>query len=126
MTVDAVDCSAVQSPAVTEARASDRFGTNYAGSPEPIYGAHYLPRKFKIAVTVPGDNSVDVLTNDIGIVVITDDAGELAGVASLPVLEAGVCIIGSLLRRHWHSDSHMAWGLDGRTVLSRGTGVLSC
>ncbi len=62
---------------MTEARASDRFGTNYAGSPEPIYGAHYLPRKFKIAVTVPGDNSVDVLTNDIGIVVITDAAGEL-------------------------------------------------
>ena len=31
----------------------------------------------QIAVTVPGDNSVDVLTNDIGIVVITDAAGEL-------------------------------------------------
>ena len=67
----------VQSPAVTEARASDQFGTNFAGSPEPIYGNLYLPRKFKIAVTVPGDNSVDVLTNDIGVVVITDSAGEL-------------------------------------------------
>ncbi len=66
-----------QSLAVTEARASDRFGTNYAGSPEPIYGNVYLPRKFKIAVTVPGDNSVDVLTNDVGVVVITDSAGEL-------------------------------------------------
>ena len=40
--------AALQSPAVTEARASDRFGTNYAGSPEPIYGAMYLPRKFKV------------------------------------------------------------------------------
>jgi hypothetical protein len=40
----------------------------------------FLPRKFKIAVTVPGDNSVDILTNDIGVVVITDPAtGELQG-----------------------------------------------
>jgi sulfite reductase beta subunit-like hemoprotein len=40
----------------------------------------FLPRKFKIAVTVPGDNSVDLLTNDIGVVVITDPAtGELQG-----------------------------------------------
>jgi sulfite reductase (ferredoxin) len=35
---------------------------------EPIYGAAYLPRKFKIAVTVPGDNSVDIYTNDAGVV----------------------------------------------------------
>jgi sulfite reductase (ferredoxin) len=47
---------------------------------EPIYGDRYLPRKFKIGVTVPGDNSLDVYTNDIGVVVITDPAtGELEG-----------------------------------------------
>lgn len=46
---------------------------------EPIYGDRYLPRKFKIAVTVPGDNSLDIYTNDIGVVVITDDKGELEG-----------------------------------------------
>jgi sulfite reductase (ferredoxin) len=46
---------------------------------EPIYGDRYLPRKFKIGVTVPGDNSLDVYTNDIGVIVITDDAGELQG-----------------------------------------------
>jgi sulfite reductase (ferredoxin) len=47
---------------------------------EPLYGSRYLPRKFKIAVTVPGDNSVDIYTNDIGLVVITDPAsGELLG-----------------------------------------------
>lgn len=39
---------------------------------EPIYGKQYLPRKFKTAVTVPGDNSLDIYTNDIGLVVITD------------------------------------------------------
>ena len=42
---------------------------------EPLYGKRYLPRKFKIAVTVPGDNSLDLYINDIGLVVITDDKG---------------------------------------------------
>jgi len=46
---------------------------------EPIYGDRYLPRKFKIGVTVPGDNSLDIYTNDIGVIVITNDAGELEG-----------------------------------------------
>jgi len=46
---------------------------------EPLYGTRYLPRKFKIGVTVPGDNSLDIYTNDIGVVVITDDDGELEG-----------------------------------------------
>lgn len=47
---------------------------------EPIYGDRYLPRKFKISVTVPGDNSLDIYTNDIGCVVITDPVtGELEG-----------------------------------------------
>ena len=55
-------------------------GTNFEGSPEPIYGNVFLPRKFKIAITVPGDNSVDLFTNDLGLVVITDPAsGELQG-----------------------------------------------
>ena len=48
-------------------------------SEEPLYGSTYLPRKFKCAVTVPGDNSVDLLTNDIGIVAFTSDEGELQG-----------------------------------------------
>mmetsp|Transcript_18192 Transcript_18192/g.26935 ORF Transcript_18192/g.26935 Transcript_18192/m.26935 type:complete len:623 (-) Transcript_18192:281-2149(-) len=48
-------------------------------STEPIYGDRYLPRKFKIGVTVPGDNSLDVYTNDIGVVVVCNDDGELEG-----------------------------------------------
>ncbi|HVA92730.1 MAG TPA: NADPH-dependent assimilatory sulfite reductase hemoprotein subunit [Chloroflexota bacterium] len=35
---------------------------------EPIYGATYLPRKFKIGVAFPGDNCIDVYTQDIGMV----------------------------------------------------------
>jgi len=46
---------------------------------EPLYGDRYLPRKFKIGVTVPGDNSIDIYTNDIGCVVVTNDEGELEG-----------------------------------------------
>ena len=46
---------------------------------EPLYGQTYMPRKFKCAVTVPGDNSVDLLTNDIGLVAFTNKKGELEG-----------------------------------------------
>jgi len=47
---------------------------------EPIYGDRYLPRKFKIGVTVPGDNSLDIYTNDIGVVVICNEStGEVEG-----------------------------------------------
>jgi sulfite reductase (ferredoxin) len=44
---------------------------------EPLYGATYLPRKFKIAVTVPGDNSVDLYTNDVGVVPVFAGDGTL-------------------------------------------------
>lgn len=40
---------------------------------EPIYGKTYLPRKFKLAIGLPGDNSVDVYANDIGLLAITED-----------------------------------------------------
>ncbi|KAL6974631.1 assimilatory sulfite reductase (ferredoxin) [Sarracenia purpurea var. burkii] len=36
-----------------------------------------LHRKFKVAGTVPADNSVDILTNDVGIVVSDDNGGAL-------------------------------------------------
>eukprot|EP00210_Caulerpa_lentillifera_P000504 g487.t1 len=68
-----------EDPKVTEDREFNRFGTNFETSPEPIYGTQFLPRKFKIAVTVPGDNSVDLLTNDIGVVVMCNEQGELEG-----------------------------------------------
>jgi sulfite reductase (ferredoxin) len=39
----------------------------------------YMPRKFKIAVTVPGDNSIDIFSQDLGLVIISDDKGEVLG-----------------------------------------------
>ena len=35
---------------------------------DPIYGATYLPRKFKIGLAHPSDNTVDVLANDLGLI----------------------------------------------------------
>lgn len=43
---------------------------------EPLYGDKYLPKKFKVGITVPGDNSIDIYTNDVGLVVIMDDTRE--------------------------------------------------
>jgi len=69
----------MQNPKVTADRAFNGYGTNFENSPEPIYGNLFLPRKFKVAITVPGDNSVDLFTNDLGLVVITSPSGELEG-----------------------------------------------
>jgi sulfite reductase (NADPH) hemoprotein beta-component len=46
---------------------------------EPIYGATYLPRKFKIVVAVPPSNDVDVFAHDLGYIAIIDKKGEVAG-----------------------------------------------
>ena len=41
---------------------------------ETLYGPTYLPRKFKVGITSEDDNTIDVLTNDLGI--IADFAGD--------------------------------------------------
>ena len=76
---------------------------------EPLYGATYLPRKFKIGFAFPGDNTTDLYANDIGIVPIYErrtlagftilaggGMGQSAGVkASHPRLADPICSIGS-------------------------------
>ncbi len=49
-----------------------------AGEDEPLYGPTYLPRKFKIGLAHPADNSVDVLANDLGLVAEVT-GGEITG-----------------------------------------------
>ena len=71
--------SAEEDPEVKAARQRNGNGTIFHDQEEPIYGQHYMPRKFKCSVTVPGDNSIDLYTQDLSLVVITDDAGELEG-----------------------------------------------
>ena len=46
---------------------------------EPIYGRHYLPRKFKTVVAVPPENDVDVFAQDLGFIAITDEGGDVVG-----------------------------------------------
>lgn len=66
-------------PAVAAALSRNGNGTIVHDSEEPIYGTHYMPRKFKCAITVPGDNSVDLFSQDVSLVVITDEHGLLQG-----------------------------------------------
>ncbi|KAI9030845.1 thiamine diphosphate-binding protein [Phycomyces nitens] len=40
---------------------------------EPIYGATYLPRKFKIVIAVPPNNDVDIYAHDLGYIAIIKD-----------------------------------------------------
>lgn len=68
-----------EAPEVKAARQSNGNGTIFHEGEEPIYGTQYMPRKFKCAVTVPGDNSVDLFTQDLTAVVITSKKGELQG-----------------------------------------------
>ncbi len=49
-----------------------------AGEVEPIYGPTYLPRKFKIGFVVPPVNDIDVYSQDIGFIAITEQ-GKLQG-----------------------------------------------
>ncbi|KAF6158567.1 hypothetical protein GIB67_040081 [Kingdonia uniflora] len=77
--IDGEKIMSAEPPEVTKARNDNSHGTNFPDSPEPIYGTQFLPRKFKVAVTVPTDNSVDILTNDIGVVVVSEAVGEPQG-----------------------------------------------
>lgn len=45
---------------------------------EPIYGPHYLPRKFKTVVAVPPDNDVDIFAHCLGFIAIVEK-GEVVG-----------------------------------------------
>lgn len=46
---------------------------------EPLYGKTYLPRKFKIAVTLAGNNSVDAYTQDLAFVATLDATRTIDG-----------------------------------------------
>ena len=46
---------------------------------EPLYGTTYLPRKFKVGIATPDDNSPDIYTQDVGLLAIprpAPDGGE--------------------------------------------------
>jgi len=43
-----------------------------APEPEPLFGPTYLPRKFKIGLALPEDNTIDVLTNDLAFIGLSE------------------------------------------------------
>jgi sulfite reductase (NADPH) hemoprotein beta-component len=45
---------------------------------EPIYGRHYLPRKFKTNIAIPPVNDVDVFAHDLGYIAIVEK-GDIIG-----------------------------------------------
>lgn len=47
---------------------------------EPLYGATYLPRKFKITIAIPPHNDTDVYAHDVGLIAIKSaETGQLEG-----------------------------------------------
>jgi sulfite reductase (ferredoxin) len=71
--------SAEPHPDVIAALHRNGNGTIIHAGEEPIYGEHYMPRKFKACVTVPGDNSVDLFSQDLSLVLISSAEGEVEG-----------------------------------------------
>jgi sulfite reductase (NADPH) hemoprotein beta-component len=61
-----------------EEKVIDSNDINKDTNEEPIYGKTYLPRKFKIGITVPPTNDVDVFSQDLGLIAIYED-GKLQG-----------------------------------------------
>jgi sulfite reductase (ferredoxin) len=58
---------------------SELAASNQPDPPDTLYGERYLPRKFKTAIAIEGDNCVDIYANDLGLVAHADDDGELTG-----------------------------------------------
>ncbi len=64
---------------------------------DPLYQNRYMPRKFKIAIAIPPDNDVDVLTNDLGLIAIIE-GGELKGF--------NIAIGGGMSATHGNTDHY--------------------
>ncbi len=78
--------------------------TQVAGPPadsELMYGATYLPRKFKIGIAVPPRNDIDVFSQDIGLIGVAD--GER-------LLGFNVAIGGGLGRTHGDDSTYARLG----------------
>jgi sulfite reductase (ferredoxin) len=69
----AEDARLLSNHLLPKSRAYYQIFLNEAPNPEvdeteTLYGPTYLPRKFKIGITTEADNTIDVLTNDLGII----------------------------------------------------------
>ncbi len=64
-------------------------GIKDGDSVEPVYGATYLPRKFKFGIGLPYDNAVDVYSHDLGLLAITEGEGADERIVGYNVLVGG-------------------------------------
>ncbi len=67
---------------------------------EPLYGDHYLPRKFKTTVAIEGDNCVDVYAHDLAIVAMRGADDSVRGF--------NVLVGGGLGRTHHKPETFVA------------------
>jgi sulfite reductase (ferredoxin) len=70
--------------------------------PDELYGARYLPRKFKVGLAVEGDNCIDVYSHDLGLVATRAADGGLDGFT--------VLVGGGLGRTHNKPQTYPAIG----------------
>jgi sulfite reductase (NADPH) hemoprotein beta-component len=76
-------------------KVEDKSGKAVANE-EPIYGVHYLPRKFKTVVAVPPDNDVDIFAHDLGFIAIVENS---------EVVGYNVTVGGGMAMTHGETDT---------------------
>lgn len=81
-------------------------GEKIIHTPDPLYGETYLPRKFKIGIAVPPYNDVDVFTQDLGFVALSE-AGGKKGAA---LKGWNVLVGGGMGTTHGDSETHPRLG----------------
>jgi sulfite reductase (NADPH) hemoprotein beta-component len=64
---------------------------------DPLYQDRYMPRKFKIAITIPPNNDVDVFGNDLGLIAIVEN-NQLQGF--------NIAVGGGLSTTHGNPDTY--------------------
>ena len=77
---------------------------------EPIYGTHYLPRKFKIVIAVPPSNDVDIFAHDLGFIAIVEK-GKVVGY--------NVTVGGGMGMTHGETDTFPRTGRSPRLLHAR-------
>ena len=85
--------------------------SNQPDPPDTLYGDRYLPRKFKTAIAIQGDNCVDIYANDLGLVAHPGADGALDGFDVL---------VGRRPRPDRQQAEHMAGGGATARVRARG------
>jgi len=64
---------------------------------DPLYGATYLPRKFKTCFVLPPANDMDIFTNDLGFIAIVEN-GKIVGY--------NLCVGGGMGRSHGNEATY--------------------